>query len=271
MSWHFLRGGVEESWAGNCLDGAPNVLLKLIPTQEKSSSPAKKTEFSNPSQSGMTLEPSTENPGEAQLISLPGASLAKISARQEKERESKQSEAGCGWKWPGSFVKFDHGTHLWRTRQGSLVEGLDLFSGTWPKWGIMRNGECSERTMLVLPTSETEFGSLLPTPTASQNGSSNNGKRGDGSIFKTAGKLSLSAMAARNVWPTPTVKGNYNKKAYGFKSGDGLHVAVQKKGISGPLNPTWVGWLMGYPLGWTDLKPLGMGKFREWLNLHGVF
>jgi hypothetical protein len=24
---------------------------------------------------------------------------------------------------------------------------------------------------------------------------------------------------------------------------------------SGSLNPTWVEWLMGFPLGWTDLEP----------------
>ena len=28
----------------------------------------------------------------------------------------------------------------------------------------------------------------------------------------------------------------------------------------GKLNPTWVEWLMGWPLGWTDLKPLEMDK-----------
>jgi hypothetical protein len=30
--------------------------------------------------------------------------------------------------------------------------------------------------------------------------------------------------------------------------------------IGGSLNPTWVEWLMGWPLGWTDLKPLETGK-----------
>ena len=29
---------------------------------------------------------------------------------------------------------------------------------------------------------------------------------------------------------------------------------------SGGLNPMWVEWLMGWPLGWTDLKPLEMDK-----------
>ena len=50
-------------------------------------------------------------------------------------------------------------------------------------------------------------------------------------------------------WPTPTVNGNYNRASYAGTSGDGLSTAVGP----GPLSPTWVEWLMGFPLGWTDL------------------
>jgi DNA (cytosine-5)-methyltransferase 1 len=32
---------------------------------------------------------------------------------------------------------------------------------------------------------------------------------------------------------------------------------------TGALNPTWVEWLMGWPLGWTDLKPLETDKSRS--------
>ena len=34
------------------------------------------------------------------------------------------------------------------------------------------------------------------------------------------------------------------------------------------LNPNWVEWLMGWPIGWTDLKPLETDKFRSWLQQH---
>ena len=30
----------------------------------------------------------------------------------------------------------------------------------------------------------------------------------------------------------------------------------------GQLNPSWVEWLMAWPIGWTDLKPLATDKFR---------
>ena len=39
--------------------------------------------------------------------------------------------------------------------------------------------------------------------------------------------------------------------------------------VGGQLNPTWVEWLMGWPIGWTDLKPLAMDKFRSWRQRHG--
>lgn len=35
------------------------------------------------------------------------------------------------------------------------------------------------------------------------------------------------------------------------------------------LNPAWVEWLMGWPIGWTDLRPLAMDRYRQWWRLHG--
>ncbi|RMG12109.1 MAG: hypothetical protein D6729_17035 [Deltaproteobacteria bacterium] len=51
------------------------------------------------------------------------------------------------------------------------------------------------------------------------------------------------------MWPTPTVNGNYNRKGASATSGDGLATAA-----GGALNPTWVCWLMGWPLGWTRIS-----------------
>ena len=33
------------------------------------------------------------------------------------------------------------------------------------------------------------------------------------------------------------------------------HAVSAQSGEFGPLNPEWVEWLMGFPMGWTDLKP----------------
>lgn len=46
--------------------------------------------------------------------------------------------------------------------------------------------------------------------------------------------------------------------------------APQLDTVTGPLNPEWVEWLMGWPIGWTELKPLEMDKFREWQLQHSA-
>jgi hypothetical protein len=63
----------------------------------------------------------------------------------------------------------------------------------------------------------------------------------------------------RETWPTPNARdGSHGgasdpekRKAGGHSIG--LDDAVHQGPGGGSLNPTWVEWLMGFPLGWTDL------------------
>ena len=96
---------------------------------------------------------------------------------------------------------------------------------------------------------------MWPTPKASAAGPD------FAKLDRSATGISLATAVA--MVPTPTVHGNYNRKGCSATSGDGLATVV-----GGQLNPTWVEWLMGWPLGWTDLKPLEMDKFRQWLGSH---
>jgi DNA (cytosine-5)-methyltransferase 1 len=41
--------------------------------------------------------------------------------------------------------------------------------------------------------------------------------------------------------------------------------------LNGALNPVWVEWLMGWPQGWTDLRPLATDKCRNAQRRHGGF
>ena len=38
----------------------------------------------------------------------------------------------------------------------------------------------------------------------------------------------------------------------------------------GQLNPPLVEWLMGSPIGWSDLKPLEMDRFQQWYEQFGA-
>jgi len=42
-------------------------------------------------------------------------------------------------------------------------------------------------------------------------------------------------------------------------------------GRGGSMNPEFVEWLMGWPIGWTDFEPLAMDKFRRWLRSLGAY
>ena len=98
------------------------------------------------------------------------------------------------------------------------------------------------------------------------------------------GGTSLS-MAVK-TWPTPRVSDTEGGIVKNVEMKDGAFSRVNKDGVrwgvklkdavshtesGGQLNPMWVEWLMGWPIGWTDLKPLAMDKFQEWLKLHGKY
>lgn len=65
---------------------------------------------------------------------------------------------------------------------------------------------------------------------------------------------------------TPTTKANY------------LAPSMQKwescrnfTVVFGKISPSIHEWLMGWPIGWTDLKPLEMGRYLSWRLWHGIF
>ena len=76
------------------------------------------------------------------------------------------------------------------------------------------------------------------------------------------------------AFPTPSVNDSKNSTLPASPvTRDNLpgHLLRNGERPGGQLNPTWVAWLMGWPLEWTALKPLEMGKFRKWLQQHGDY
>ena len=74
----------------------------------------------------------------------------------------------------------------------------------------------------------------------------------------------------QSLWPTPLTrdyKGGRSPetlKAKGRTPTNSLPDSVtHQEGQSGPLNPQWVEWLMGFPIGHTDLKPSEMPSSRK--------
>ncbi len=280
MSWHYSQALVAAYSAANCSDGRPSVALSGSPTPQAFLSPDRMKAFSRLSRFGMTCEPLTDDFGEAVLTWFLAGFPARTYPPQEKAQELTGHEAECGTTWPESFAKWHPATSSWKTRQCSLLEGLDEFSETWPRWGMMRDGECWEQPTPSLitdlraqTTSEIESGSLerWPTPRSCSAMAANITQESawNGSRFPN-----LETIVGRKRWPTPSA----NEDAAGTPKGNmqkmlGNHPMIRgttpEQWATGTLNPTWTEWLMGWPLGWTDLKPLETDKFPQWRHSHG--
>ena len=251
MSWLFSQVLVEEYLGDICLDGEQSAPLNGNLIQQAYLSPDKMTDFSRLSRFGMTYKPLTESLGEELLTLFRAGFHAKTYQQPEKEQELTESDQECGVTWRGWLAKYDPDTSLWRTAQCSLLEDLNESLATLPRSGMTQNGLLWELPMLEQTTKGTESG-LLPTPTMQGlNGGSN----------------SRNAAISRGLWPTPRAsdyKGSTSAEAMGKAAARGFNPNLPEATAAsvggGKLNPTWVEWLMGWPLGWTDLKPLVTDK-----------
>ena len=251
MSWLYSRVLVEEYLGDNCSDGEPSVPLSGSSTPQAYCAPDKMKDFSRISRFGMTFKPLTESRGEELLTLYLEDFRARTLAAPERELESKDKKVECGRNSQELLARYDPSTSLWRTAQCSLFEDLEQFLQTFSRWGSMRNGACYQQPMLAQIILENEFGLSVkyPTPTVGMVTGGQNPEKG--------GQVGLGYMARKNKWPTPTAHNAKETNALSEANRNAPTLAAQ---AGGKLNPTWVEWLMGWPLEWTDLKPLETDK-----------
>jgi hypothetical protein len=259
MSWLYSRVLVEAFLEDTSLDGEQSVQSNGSNIPQAYCAQDKMMGFSRLSRFGMTFKPLTESRGEELLTLYLAGFHAKTSQPQEKVMDWMESEAECGEKWRGWLAKYDPDSSSWKTPQCSLLEEEQESLAILPKWGMTVNGLLWEQPMLMPHTRETECGlsANWPTPVHSEARQGLQIRR-DG---KKGTQTSLSTAVL--TWPTPRTKGMCG----GSGSWDLLNknttveeARLMGAGNGGQLNPTWVEWLMGFPLGWTDLKPLETPK-----------
>jgi hypothetical protein len=233
MSYTYLLDAGEESSAESFADIDPSALSNLNHTPAASCCNGSGMEYSHGSLFGMMSRPSMASLGAAsQMSSVVDSHALTYHAQTKREKEPTANTPASGVKWHGSLAKWDRDSSSWKTPQTSLLEGLDTFSETWPRWGIMLHGECSEVTMPDSFTTGKECG-LLPTPLT------NPSKR----TLDENGR-SVSAKGQR----------------YG--------VSLWQLAGGHPC-PQFQEWLMDWITGWTAIEPLGTDKYRLWLLAHG--
>lgn len=114
---------------------------------------------------------------------------------------------------------------------------------------------------MLWKTPTTPSGGTIRSEEISQTGMTPDGKKRQVTLEKQV------RMSNLRMWPTPAArdcKGSNSMEHLTRESGNRNHVdqlanaaklnpGVSESQASGQLNPTWVEWLMGFPIGWTDL------------------
>lgn len=176
----------------------------------------------------------------------------RTSATLDSARVSRVRGLASGRNTSGSFAYYDPDTHLWRTWQRCLDGEWEEFSATWPNAGMTRNG-----IAYPLPPSVpfiSGIGSFFwPTPTANA--------RRSGGIDRWGGSNARKALKKRlgidqepapaGMFTTLTADDTGHRKKPYSQGGEALSFQ-----IGGPVNPEWAEWLMGFPIGWTELPSL---------------
>jgi len=195
---------------------------------------------------------------ELESMSSQADSPAKTFQSQETKQVSQTERAvDYGQSAPVLLGSFDPDTPSLKTSQTCLMEngelGLSEFSGTFPRSGMMRSG-----TVYQLPNlarTITEIGSgLWPTPDTTSRGARASDLVVNSSTVQrrdSGQKRGMDLQTAVKYWPTPTA---HNAKEGAYPSEYNRNTPTLSAQAGGALNPEWVEWLMGFPLGHTDLN-----------------
>jgi hypothetical protein len=191
------------------------------------------------------------------------------------------NEVDSGLRCCASFAKYDRASAWWRTSQLCLDGEWAQFLETWPRSGMTRNGTAYQLPPSALLTRETAF-SLLPTPQATDATAGEIIGKDDEFYTTSGGTLrrynrsghdsSLSLGRWVKFFPTPAAR-DYrsgmsqealHRRQQESSRGVNLSEFTQRlQGGNGKLNPDWVEWLMGYPIGYTALRDLETPSCRK--------
>lgn len=151
------------------------------------------------------------------LTSLAVDSLVKTSALLVKVSELQANEAAYGLKCSALWGKLDHRTSSLRTAQCSLFEDLSGSYATFPKSGMMQNGNVYQVPTLEYNRVGKDY-IVLPTPT----------------------KSTAKGAVRNRFFGSPTYRGN-------------LHEYI-RDGEQDSLypHPDLLENLMTFPIGWTE-------------------
>jgi hypothetical protein len=235
MSYTFLQEQGEESSAECFSDIPAYVLSRLNLTQEKSYCSDSGTESCPSSQFGTTSELLTEHRGEDAFTWCAVDFLAQTFLPLGPIAESMESNADLMGKALACGLKW---------KESLRKYNLDLCSLKTPRIYVL--ADCSESFKDLAAWGITQSGVCLDV----------------------ANSARIITESACSSLPTPT---SHNSKEGAYPAEFTRNTPTLAAQIGGKINPDWNEWRMGWPIKWTDLKPLETARFQAWRLSHGKF
>ena len=236
MSWHCLPEQAGGFSVDRYVDSIRSRRARSKNTRAASYSLGNVTGCSQLSLFGTTYERSTGDHGAASWMLSPAAFHAKTSAQRVAVSELPDPVRAYGLKCSELLERFGLRLFSRKTARTFAPVGLASSSKVLPAWGMTFAGVCWGLGTRAHRIDATECGSMLPTPTANMYGSNKGG---------SGGRVG--------------------------RERPNLGTLIERSAESGKLNPPWVAWLMGWPIGWTDCARLEMDRYQQWRRLHGRY
>ena len=171
------------------------------------------------------------------------------------------NESGFSPRWPTPLA--GDGAKGWNALDSAGRPCLAAAVHQWPTPTVNGNNNrkgCSAKSGDGLATAVRMF----PTPLA------HDGKQNASPGAMARRSPDLGAFVQMFRTPDTGAGGTSGLLKNGVKKRESGH-SVQMRlmdQVGGKLNPTWVEWLMGWPLGWTDLGQSATDKCRSWRQSH---
>jgi hypothetical protein len=266
-------------------------LFGRLPSANENSSPKPSSESIGPTPpSTMMSEPSPPTNSEQLTLSVGDSHVSR--GPLPGSREAQKMTVTSGRSWLPLLKSYSLDGSLGRMCE-ALLTNRWASSAAFLTWKV---SDTKPRHLLFqlapsMPRTDEIVSGLWPTPTTPSGGGERSKDRaGTGNLHYMARKGNL----APTIWPTPTTseaKSDTNNVQNRIDKGKQVmlchavrmwptptaHLAKETNApseatrneptisslVGGSLNPTWVEWLMGFPEGWTDLKPSEMPSSRK--------
>lgn len=181
----------------------------------------------------------------------------------EKDEEMTTRDT-CGLGYERPLADYDPITQSWKMYGDTYLWGESPCLEILPVSGITLNGVLYQQPPWALRIYENEL-LLWPTPTAVNRPMEGNvrmyrakimsGEMTEAEASAILGKSVWEAQGTIKTWPTPVASDAYTHNLKSSQQKEGSRHSVNlPSAVGGQLNPTFVEWLMGFPIGWTDLE-----------------